>query len=141
MIARIHESMRKEDKGFTLVELLVVIVIIGILIAIAIPAFLRFRERGWESQAESDLKTSVTAAEAYNIGNGGSYAGLDEAALKANGLNQPAGSTVVVDVTAQSVNGYSITSCNTRGGTGFRVTLDPATGESTGVVRDAAVTC
>jgi len=65
MLARIRKSAEEKDQGFTLIELLVVIIIIGILAAIAIPVFLRQREKGWDAQAKSDLKNMATAEETY----------------------------------------------------------------------------
>jgi type IV pilus assembly protein PilA len=59
-------KMREErEGGFTLIELLVVILIIAILAAIAIPVFLRQREKGWRSQMESALKNAATAQESF----------------------------------------------------------------------------
>src|SRR5690625_5224507 len=86
MVARFQAARQQEDKGFTLVELLVVIVIIGILAAIAIPMFLNQRQKGWRAQVESDLKNAAIAAETYAVDNNGSYEGLDEGALENNGF-------------------------------------------------------
>ena len=47
MFQRFHEMKERNEAGFTLIELLVVILIIAILAAIAIPVFLRQREKGW----------------------------------------------------------------------------------------------
>jgi type IV pilus assembly protein PilA len=77
-------SSNGREHGFTLIELLVVIVIIAILAAIAIPVFLRQREKAWASQVRSALKDAATAIESYGTGTGGVYAALDGADSAAN---------------------------------------------------------
>ena len=60
----IRENLNK-DEGFTLVELMVVVLIIAILIAIAIPTFLGARERAQDRAAQSDLRNALTAAKVF----------------------------------------------------------------------------
>ena len=54
--------MKKLARGFTLIELMIVVAIIGILAAIAIPNFLRFQARARQSEAKTNLKAYFTAA-------------------------------------------------------------------------------
>ena len=55
----------KNKKGFTLIELMIVIAIIGILAAIAIPQFAKYRRKAYNSAALSDLKNFRTDVEAF----------------------------------------------------------------------------
>src|SRR5680860_839660 len=65
----IVSALRNREDGFTLIELMVVILIIAILIAVAIPTFLGFRERAQDRAAQSELRTALTTAKAIYLDN------------------------------------------------------------------------
>jgi prepilin-type N-terminal cleavage/methylation domain-containing protein len=62
-------KMMRKNEGFTLIELMIVIAIIGILAAIAIPQFSAYRTRSYNSAAEADIRNAATAQEAYYVDN------------------------------------------------------------------------
>jgi type IV pilus assembly protein PilA len=62
-----------EEDGFTLIELMVVVLIIAILIAIAIPTFLGAQDRARDRGAQSDLRNALTAAKVAATDNGGLF--------------------------------------------------------------------
>ncbi|MDH3308051.1 MAG: prepilin-type N-terminal cleavage/methylation domain-containing protein [Acidimicrobiia bacterium] len=68
MISKMRERLSK-DEGFTLVELMVVVLIIAILIAIAIPTFLGARERAQDRAAQSNLRNALTSAKVFYVDN------------------------------------------------------------------------
>ena len=81
MSNRIDAAVRNE-RGFTLVEVLVVMMIIGLLAAIAIPAFFNQRSKANDAGAKEAVHSIQTALETYSSDNSGAYTGATLAALE-----------------------------------------------------------
>jgi len=111
----------KNQKGFSLIELLIVVAVIGIIAAIAVPNLLESKKAANEASAISSIRTIVTAQITYSatIGNG-SYA-ADLGALSTAGM-------VDSGVGDGTKDGYGITSAGTA--TGFTVNATPTSTSS-----------
>ena len=93
--------MRSLQKGFTLIELMIVIAVIAILAAILIPNFLHARSESVTAACEGNEKQLATAEEEYAVDNSGSY-------IAFGSLTTPYLSVIVTDPVAAG-NTYSLT--------------------------------
>ncbi len=91
------ETSSKHDKGFTLVELLIVIVILGILATVTVFAVRGITDQGRTSACAADVKTLEVAVESYFAQNGGTALPVSgtEALTPGTAFNDPAQATLV----------------------------------------------
>ena len=113
--------MKKLQKGFTLIELMIVIAIIAILAAILIPNFLHARNESVTAACEGNEKQLATAEEEYSVDNGGAYASLSV-------LTTPYISVVITDP-VKKANAYTVVIPG--GGTNGSYEIDDAGGHDT----------
>jgi type IV pilus assembly protein PilA len=102
------------EAGFTLVELLVVMLILGLLAAIAIPSFFNQRDKAKDSEAKEAVRTAQTSMETYATDHNGSYSGADPSALRAiESTLTDVGARLTVPTAAADNYSVSVASTNT----------------------------
>jgi type IV pilus assembly protein PilA len=135
---------RPGDAGFTLIEMLVVIIIVGILAAIAIPLFMMQRDRAWRSMVVSDLRNGAVIVESYYADNGdysasgpndllkrgfdvspgvivSVYISGDGQSFCMHGHHQSIGTTPIAAIYSRQEGGFTedLTSCDDLSGVGY----------------------
>lgn len=126
--------MNKNASGFTLLELLIVMVIMGILVMISIPRFTRARDKAYRAQMQTDLRTLVTAEESY-------YDDNQSYTTQVNSLKYNSNPNVTINILQANARGYSVeaTHLNTPTICGFY--MGPVTPPAAVTLKEGIIGC
>lgn len=114
---RITRRLVRDQRGFTLIEMLAVLIIIGLLAVIAVPTFLAQREKAHDAESKQAARTAALAMETWSIDRDGAYDGASEAGLVAIepvlasagvSVASAAGASYELSVASASGNAFSI---------------------------------
>jgi type IV pilus assembly protein PilA len=116
---RAPPSLVHQDAGFSLIELVVVILIIGVLAAVAIPTFLSQSGKASDAAAKSQVRTALTAADTLGVETSGNYATLSVSTLQSiePTLRDTTGATLVTATPDPGNKGFTVTSLSPNGNT------------------------
>jgi type IV pilus assembly protein PilA len=111
MLLKLRKRMASEESGFTLVELLVVMLILGLLAAIAIPSFFNQRDKAKDADAKEAARTAQTAVETWATDHEGKYNGDGTQAPTAADLKtiEPALNNANISNVTVTADSYSVT--------------------------------
>ena len=113
------------QKGFTLIELSVVTGIIGVLAALAVPAYGSYKSRGVDGSMHASIRNARTSMEAYAVQNGDSSIGATISGREDHGDAPDA--NVPIQIDAAAMGSYRLRAC-ARGGTAPSFVYDSTTG-------------
>ncbi|MDQ1437100.1 MAG: type pilus assembly protein PilA [Acidimicrobiaceae bacterium] len=138
MLHTLRKRLERDEDGFTLIELMVVVLIIAILLAIAIPTFLGARQRAQDRAAQSDIRNALTAEKTFYTDNQvytattATLSGIEAALtyVAGNGTTAAVGVALKAGTVAGDNNGICISKAS-KSGANFSV-LDVASGTNAG---------